>query len=52
MADAKLHPSWLEPLRAEFDSPYMQALRSFLVAEKDAGKRIFPRDRNGSARST
>ncbi len=43
MADAKLHPSWLEPLRAEFDSPYMQALRSFLVAEKDAGKRIFPK---------
>jgi uracil-DNA glycosylase len=38
-----LHPSWLGPLREEFDSPYMQALRSFLVAEKAAGKRIFPK---------
>ncbi|MDF7777856.1 uracil-DNA glycosylase [Sphingomonas sp. AOB5] len=42
MADVKLHPSWLEPLRPEFDSPYMAALREFLVAEKAAGKRIFP----------
>jgi len=39
----KLHPSWLEPLRAEFDSPYMAALRAYLVAEKAAGKRIFPK---------
>lgn len=43
MADPKLHPSWLEPLRDEFDSAYMAALRSFLVAEKAAGKQIFPR---------
>ena len=42
MADVKLHPSWLEPLRDEFDSPYMAALREFLVAEKAEGKRIFP----------
>ena len=42
MADVKLHPSWLEPLREEFASPYMAALREFLVAEKTAGKRIFP----------
>lgn len=39
----KLHPSWLGPLKPEFDSPYMQTLRSFLVAEKAAGKRIFPK---------
>ena len=39
----KLHPSWLEPLRPEFDSPYMAALRAYLVAEKTAGKRIFPK---------
>lgn len=39
----KLHPSWLEPLKLEFDSPYMQALRSFLVTEKEKGKRIFPK---------
>jgi uracil-DNA glycosylase len=39
----KLHPSWLEPLRPEFDSPYMAALKAYLVAEKAAGKRIFPK---------
>ncbi|MCW3846626.1 uracil-DNA glycosylase [Sphingomonas sp. LB-2] len=42
MGDVKLHPSWLEPLRPEFESPYMAALREYLVAEKAAGKRIFP----------
>ena len=41
--DPKLHPTWLEPLKAEFASPYMQALRDYLLAEKAAGKRIFPR---------
>jgi uracil-DNA glycosylase len=44
MSDAiKLHDSWRAPLRAEFDAPYMSALREFLVAEKAAGKRIFPK---------
>jgi len=43
MAEVTLHPSWLDPLRPEFDSDYMAALRAFLVAEKQAGKRIFPR---------
>lgn len=38
----KLHESWLNPLQAEFDSAYMAQLRAFLVAERDAGKRIFP----------
>ncbi|MGK6318564.1 uracil-DNA glycosylase [Sphingomonas sp. DT-204] len=42
MAEIKLHPSWLEPLRGEFDSQYMADLRSFLVEEKARGKRIFP----------
>jgi uracil-DNA glycosylase len=42
-ANPRLHPSWLEPLKAEFASPYMQALRDYLLAEKAAGKRIFPR---------
>ena len=42
MGEVKLHPSWLEPLRDEFNAPYMAALREFLVAEKAAGKRIFP----------
>lgn len=39
----KLHPSWLTPLQSEFDSPYMADLRAFLLAEKAAGKRIFPK---------
>ena len=39
----KLHPTWLEPLRGEFESPYMGALKSFLNSEKAAGKRIFPK---------
>lgn len=42
MGDFKLHPSWLEPLRAEFASPHMAGLRDYLRAEKAAGKRIFP----------
>jgi uracil-DNA glycosylase len=38
-----LHESWRAPLQAEFDAPYMAALRAFLVSEKEAGKRIFPK---------
>jgi uracil-DNA glycosylase len=44
MADTvKLDDSWRVPLTPEFEAPYMQALRSFLVTEKAAGKRIFPK---------
>jgi len=42
----KLDPSWLEPLQAEFDQPYMGELKRFLLAERDAGKRIFPAGAN------
>ena len=43
MADAiKLDESWKVALAEEFSSPSMAALRQFLVAEKAAGKRIFP----------
>jgi uracil-DNA glycosylase len=42
----KLDPSWLEPLQAEFDQPYMAELKRFLLAERDAGKRIFPAGSN------
>ncbi len=38
-----LHESWKAPLQAEFDAPYMAALKEFLVAEKAKGKRIFPK---------
>ncbi|MDQ2763428.1 MAG: uracil-DNA glycosylase [Pseudomonadota bacterium] len=42
MGDVTLHESWLEPLRGEFDQPYMAALKAFLAAERAAGKHIFP----------
>jgi len=38
-----LEPSWLARLGGEFELPYMQRLRAFLLEEKRAGKRIFPR---------
>ena len=37
-----LEAGWLEHLSGEFEKPYMQALREFLLAEKRAGKQIFP----------
>ena len=39
----KLHPSWLDKLQPEFEAPYMTALKAFLAAEREAGKRIFPK---------
>lgn len=39
----KLNESWLRPLQGEFDAPYMQALRAFLLAEREAGKVIYPK---------
>jgi uracil-DNA glycosylase len=39
----KLHQSWLAPLGPQFEQPYMRGLKDFLVAEKAAGKRIFPK---------
>jgi uracil-DNA glycosylase len=38
-----LEESWLAQLGGEFEQPYMQELRAFLLAQKKAGKRIFPR---------
>jgi uracil-DNA glycosylase len=43
MSEVKLHESWLEPLGPQFEQPYMQSLREFLLAEKAAGQRIFPK---------
>ena len=45
MADqntVKLEPSWLNVLGGEFDQPYMQQLREFLVLQKGAGRVIYP----------
>jgi uracil-DNA glycosylase len=43
MPDIQLHDSWKVPLRPEFNSDYMAALKSFLVTEKAAGKTIYPK---------
>lgn len=39
----RLEPGWLKHLAPEFEQPYMAQLRGFLLEEKRAGKRIFPR---------
>jgi len=38
----KLHPSWCSAIGEEFDKPYMAQLREFLMAQKTAGKIIYP----------
>ncbi|MEZ2131852.1 MULTISPECIES: uracil-DNA glycosylase [unclassified Sinorhizobium] len=38
-----LEESWKAALAPEFASPYMQQLKAFLLAEKQNGKRIFPK---------
>jgi len=38
----ELHPSWQQVLGEELQQPYMQELRNFLRAEKQAGKEIYP----------
>ena len=45
-ADIKLHSSWRERLDGEFAQPYMAELKRFLLAERERGKRIFPRAAN------
>ena len=39
----RLHESWLKALQGEFYAPYMQALRAFLLAERESGKVIYPK---------
>jgi uracil-DNA glycosylase len=39
----KLHDSWKVPLARQFDSAYMAELKRFLVDQKAAGRRIFPK---------
>jgi uracil-DNA glycosylase len=38
-----LHESWRDALKAEFDAPYMTTLKSYLVAERETGKQIYPK---------
>ena len=44
--DINLHQSWLEPLRREFEQPYMGDLRRFLADERQKGRTIFPAPAN------
>ena len=39
----KLEKDWLDILEPEFDAPYMKTLKSFLAAEKEAGKAVYPK---------
>ena len=39
----RLHESWKSALGAEFESGYMRKLRSFLLAEKQARRTVFPK---------
>jgi uracil-DNA glycosylase len=40
--NVQMEPSWKAVLRGEFSQPYFAELRAFLIAEKAAGKVIFP----------
>ena len=42
MSEIKLHPSWREKLKSEFEKPYMKDLKAFLKKELDQGKKIYP----------
>ena len=42
MAEIKMHPSWKARLGEEFEKPYMQKLRTFLLSEQKHGKNIYP----------
>ena len=50
MADGErridLEPGWLAELAPEFEQPYMQELRAFLLAEKRRGAEIYPASSN------
>jgi uracil-DNA glycosylase len=41
--EIKLHPGWRARLGGEFAEPYMAELKRFLVAERERGRRIFPK---------
>lgn len=42
----QLEPSWKSRLVGEFEKPYMQGLRTFLLREKQLGKKIYPHGEN------
>ena len=46
MSAVKLHNSWLEILKQEFDLPYMKNLNQFLSEQRQLGKNIYPASEN------
>lgn len=48
----RLEAGWKARLADEFAAPYLQGLRAFLVAEKQAGKTLFLPLRRSSRHST
>ncbi|MBO7321556.1 MAG: uracil-DNA glycosylase, partial [Bacteroidales bacterium] len=40
--DVKIHESWKDVLKEEFDKPYFRDLVDFLHKEKSEGKVIYP----------
>jgi uracil-DNA glycosylase len=42
LSSVRLSDAWKEPLRQALSSPQMASLRAFLVAERQAGKKVFP----------
>jgi uracil-DNA glycosylase len=46
MSKINLESSWLAELQTEFEQPYMQQLKAFLLSEKSIGSVILPESRN------
>ncbi len=42
VANVQIEAGWKHALAAEFQQPYFAAIKSFLLAEKEAGKTIYP----------
>jgi uracil-DNA glycosylase len=41
-SQVQIEPSWKDALSPEFEQPYFDAIKAFLVQEKKAGKEIYP----------
>jgi len=44
--DPRIEPSWKAVLSDEFQKPYFKKLKSFLLAERDLGALIYPRNKD------
>lgn len=46
MSDVKIHESWKQSLKYEFEKPYFQNLSQFIKDEIHAGETIYPHPKN------